>query len=190
MKIYTKTGDSGSTSLANGKRVSKSNEFVRLYGISDHLNSEIGAALSFLIPTSGLKSSLFFNQNLLFELGSELAQFRPDDKSISIIQDADIQFLETEIDSMQEKLIPLKQFIIPGGSKSSSHLHIARTISRDLEREMIRAKESSLEIFPNSLIYMNRLSDFLFVAARFANFEEGIPDIVWASRAKALDRNS
>ncbi len=184
MKIYTKTGDKGLTSLANGKRVSKSNEFVNLYGISDELNSLIGVAISFLKSDSSLKNSLTVNQNLLFELGSELAMFRPKDDSISIILNEDIEFLENEIDLCQEKLVQLKQFVLPGGSKSASTLHVARTKCRELERLMVKAKESGLEIFENSLVYINRLSDYLFVAARFCNFEEGIADITWTSRAK------
>ena len=181
MKIYTKTGDKGSTSLANGKRVSKSNVYVRLYGISDELNSYIGTVISFLSKDSKLTDSLFKIQNLLFELGSELAYFRT---NVSIILEEDISFLETEIDSLQEKLEPIKQFILPGGSKASSFLHIARTICRELEREMVREKEIGAEIFENSLIFVNRLSDYLFVAARFCNYEEGVGDIKWTSRAK------
>jgi cob(I)alamin adenosyltransferase len=184
MKIYTKTGDNGSTSLANGKRVSKSNEFVNLYGISDELNSLIGVSISFLKENSSLKESLQLNQNLLFELGSELAMFRPKNESISIIQIDDIKFLENEIDRMQEKLIPLKKFVLPGGSKASAFLHVARTKCRELERMMVKAKEENLEIFENSLIYVNRLSDFLFVCSRFVNSEENIEDITWTSRAK------
>jgi cob(I)alamin adenosyltransferase len=182
MKIYTKTGDKGSTSLANGKRVSKSNEYVRLYGISDELNSLIGTAISFLSKDFQLNNTLFKIQNLLFELGSELAYFRT---NVSIILEEDISFLETEIDRMQENLEPLKQFILPGGSKASSFLHIARTICRELEREMVREKEAGAEIFENSLIFVNRLSDYLFVAARFCNQEEGVGDTKWTSRAKS-----
>jgi cob(I)alamin adenosyltransferase len=186
MKIYTKTGDKGKTSLASGKRVSKSDELVSLYGICDELNSQIGVAISFLKEDSLLKEPLTLTQNILFELGSELAGFRLNSTENSIIFDSDIEYLEKNIDTWQEKLPELKSFVLPGGTKSSSFLQVARTICRELEREMVRANEKGTEIFEMSLIYVNRLSDFLFVAARFANQEESIPDIKWTSRAKAL----
>ncbi len=186
MKIYTKTGDKGKTSLASGKRVSKSDDLVRLYGICDELNSQIGVAISFLKEDSTIQESLIITQNLLFELGSELAGFRMNDTAASIIFDLDIAHLEKCIDEWQEKLPEMKSFILPGGAKSASLLHVARTICRELEREMIKAKEKELEIFGMSLIYVNRLSDFLFVAARIANLEENIADIKWTSRAKAM----
>lgn len=186
MKIYTKTGDKGKTSLASGKRVSKSDDLVSLYGICDELNSQIGVAISFLKEDSTIRESLIITQNLLFELGSELAGFRMSEASASIIFDSDIDYLEKCIDEWQEKLPEMKSFILPGGAKSASLLHVARTICRELEREMIKAKEKEIEIFDMSLVYINRLSDFLFVAARFANLEENIPDIKWTSRAKAM----
>ena len=186
MKIYTKTGDKGKTSLASGKRVSKSDDLVSLYGICDELNSQIGIAVSFLKEDSAIKEPLFITQNLLFELGSELAGFRLNDTTASIIFETDITHLEKAIDDWTAKLPDMKSFILPGGAKSASFLHVARTICRELEREMIKAKEKGLEIFDMSLIYVNRLSDFLFVAARLANLEEGISDIKWTSRAKAM----
>ena len=184
MKIYTKSGDKGQTSLASGKRVSKSDERVGLYGTCDEFNSSIGLGISLLNEASFLKEGLVAIQNILFELGSELAGFRKEDKTESIIFESDISFLEKQIDIMQGKLVPLKSFILPGGSKSASALHISRTICRRLEREMVRAQKKDLEIFQTSLVYVNRLSDYLFVAARFANTEEKIDDIKWVSRAK------
>ncbi|HMV45788.1 MAG TPA: cob(I)yrinic acid a,c-diamide adenosyltransferase [Leptospiraceae bacterium] len=184
MKIYTKTGDKGKTSLASGKRVSKSDDLVSLYGTCDELNSQIGVAISFLLEDSTLKEPLFTTQNILFELGSELAGFRLNDSKESIIYNSDIEYLEIKIDELQSKLTEMRSFILPGGAKSSGFLHVARTICRRLEREMVLAKEKNLEIFEMSLIYVNRLSDFLFVAARFANQEESISDIKWTSRAK------
>lgn len=185
MKIYTKTGDKGKTSLASGKRVSKSDELVSLYGTCDELNSQLGVAVSFLIDNSKLKEPLFVTQNILFELGSELAGFRIKETSETIILKSDIDYLEDSIDRLQASLLEMKSFILPGGAKASSFLHVARTICRRLEREMVATKEKGLEIFDMSLIYINRLSDFLFVAARFANFEESIEDVKWASRAKS-----
>lgn len=186
MKIYTKTGDKGKTSLASGKRVSKSDRLVKLYGICDELNSHIGVTISFLKEDSSIKEPLLLTQSILFELGSELAGFRLNSAEVSIIFQSDIDYLEKQIDLWLEKLPEMKSFILPGGAKSSSFLHVARTVCRELEREMVSAKEQEVEIFEMSLIYVNRLSDFLFVAARFANLEESISDIKWTSRAKAL----
>ncbi|PJZ69522.1 ATP:cob(I)alamin adenosyltransferase [Leptospira perolatii] len=183
MKIYTKKGDSGSTSLASGLRVSKADPRVELYGTSDELNSQIGVAISFLPKNSQLQSHLEKVQNLLFELGSELAGYRKKDGS-SCILDEDIKELESCIDRWQESLTPLKHFILPGGTKSASFLHVARTTTRRLEREVVLQKESGLEIFPENLRFLNRLSDFLFVAARYSNFEEKVEEPQWKSRAK------
>lgn len=184
MKIYTKSGDKGQTSLASGKRVSKSDELVELYGTCDELNSSIGLGISLLNKNSTLPENLILVQSILFELGSELAGFRKEDKTESIIYDSDIVFLENKIDEMQEKLEPLKNFILPGGSGAAAALHISRTICRRLERGMVRSMEQGREMFQNSIIYVNRLSDFLFVSARFANYEEKIGDVTWTSRAK------
>ncbi|MCB1189308.1 MAG: cob(I)yrinic acid a,c-diamide adenosyltransferase [Leptospiraceae bacterium] len=184
MKIYTKSGDSGKTSLASGKRVSKSNVLVDLYGTCDELNSSIGMTIAFLKEGSDLKNQLIPIQNILFELGSELAGFRPKEKLGSVISEEDITFLEQAIDGFQEKLPPLKNFILPGGSKAAAFLQFSRTICRRLERMMVTAQEEQQEIFDQSLIFVNRLSDYLFVAGRTANLEEGIEDIKWLSRTK------
>ena len=183
-KIYTKTGDKGFTSLANGARVSKSDSYVELYGTCDELNSSLGVALGFY-PSNVSGEPVWKIQNLLFELGSELAGFRKKDTNVSIILEEDIQFLEKEIDTMQEVLPELKSFILPGGSKAASFLHVSRTLCRRLERMMVTSKESGGEIFESSLIFVNRLSDYLFVLARYLNFQEGQEDIKWFSRAKA-----
>ncbi|TGM59849.1 cob(I)yrinic acid a,c-diamide adenosyltransferase [Leptospira adleri] len=182
MKIYTKKGDFGQTSLATGAKVLKSDRRVELYGTADELNSTIGVVKAFLPKESMLHSPLETIQNLLFELGSELAGFRP--KEESCILEIDVSFLEQEIDQMQEKLTPLKKFILPGGTKASSFLHISRTVSRRLEREMVRYKEEGLDILSPPMIFMNRLSDYFFVAARYANLEENIQEPTWTSRAK------
>ncbi|EPG66864.1 cob(I)yrinic acid a,c-diamide adenosyltransferase [Leptospira wolffii] len=183
MKIYTKKGDTGTTSLASGSRVSKSDKRVELYGTADELNSSLGVALSFLRADSSLRPGLERIQNLLFELGSELAGFRKKDDTSCILED-DILSLEKEIDLWQESLVPLKNFILPGGSAPSSFLHISRTLARRLERDLVRYKEEGAEVFPENLRFLNRLSDYLFVAARFANFESKIEEPQWKSRAK------
>ncbi|MEI1278126.1 cob(I)yrinic acid a,c-diamide adenosyltransferase [Leptospira venezuelensis] len=183
MKIYTKKGDSGTTSLASGTRVSKSDPRVELYGTADELNSAIGVAISFLTENSKLKDPLERIQNLLFELGSELAGYKKKDDSSCILED-DISELEKEIDLWQDSLLPLKNFILPGGSSASSFLHVARTLARRLERDLVGYKEEGHEVFPENLRFLNRLSDHLFVAARYANFESKIPEPEWKSRAK------
>ncbi len=183
MKIYTKKGDTGTTSLASGTRVSKSDKRVELYGTADELNSSLGVALSFLEKNSILRSGLEGIQNLLFELGSELAGYRKKDDSSCILEE-DIQALEKEIDLWQDSLVPLKHFILPGGSPASSFLHISRTLARRLERDLVKYKEEGHDVFPEDLRFLNRLSDYLFVAARYANFESKIAEPQWKSRAK------
>ncbi len=185
-KIYTKTGDSGTTSLANGKRVSKSNQRVEMYGDCDELNSSLGVVISFW-QWEESKDVLEEIQVLLFELGSELAGFSPDPSIPSIILDSDIQKIESEIDRMQEKLSPLKTFILPGGTQASSFLHMSRTICRRLERKMVGFLESNGEMGENSLKFINRLSDYLFVLARYANYLQNTEDVKWFSRAKGKD---
>ncbi|MCX7999101.1 MAG: cob(I)yrinic acid a,c-diamide adenosyltransferase [Leptospiraceae bacterium] len=181
LKIYTKTGDKGETSLANGKRVSKADPQVELYGTVDELNSAIGIGVSFLTDEIQ-KEEIYQIQSLLFELGSELAGFRVN--NTSVIYENDIEFLEKEIDKMQVEIPPLKSFILPGGTQAAAFFHLARTICRRLERLMVKNKQEGQEIFEVSIKFINRLSDYLFVLARFLNFKTGKEDIPWRSRAK------
>ncbi|MBE7413538.1 MAG: cob(I)yrinic acid a,c-diamide adenosyltransferase [Leptospiraceae bacterium] len=181
MKIYTKTGDKGQTSLASGKRVSKSSPKVDLYGTCDELNSTVGIVISFLPEGSKIISDLTQIQNILFELGSELAGYKNQERESALLQ-SDVQFLENSIDKMQESLSPIKNFILPGGSQPSSFLHLSRTICRRLERKMVLAIETGDSIPEISIQYINRLSDYFFVAARFSNFENGLQDIFWEAR--------
>lgn len=183
MKIYTKTGDTGETSLANGMRIMKNDRRVELYGTVDELNSCIGFAISFMEHDEKGKQwieSLTTVQNILFELGSELAGFTTDEPAIT---NADIQFLEDEIDRWESRLSPLTNFIIPGGSRAASALHVARTIARKLERMLCAAIQESF-IKDEHIPYCNRLSDYLFVAARFANHIHKNPDRIWKSRKR------
>ncbi|MDX1957556.1 MAG: cob(I)yrinic acid a,c-diamide adenosyltransferase [Leptospiraceae bacterium] len=186
MKIYTKTGDKGLTSLAMGGRVAKSDARVELYGTCDELMSVLGLTNC---SHEVLKKEIERIQNLLFELGSELAGFRKQDSDQIILQE-DIEFLEQSIDRMQEKLPVLKTFILPGGARDAGYLHLARTVCRRLERGMVRHREEGGEIFDPSLIFINRLSDYLFVAARFSNLQAGIEDVKWYSRAKSDSRET
>ena len=184
MKIYTKTGDTGHTSLAKGGRVLKSDIRVEMYGTCDELNSNLGLVLSFVDNDEFLKKEINLIQNLLFEIGSELAGFKKEDSSQSAISLKDVEHIEKSIDTLEEKLVPLKSFILPGGSKTASLLHVSRTICRRLERIMVLANSNDTEIYYQTLIYINRLSDFLFVSARYANSISGINEPLWTSRLK------
>ncbi len=187
MKIYTKTGDKGETSLAMGGRVKKYDPRVELYGTCDELNSVIGIAVSFLDPQSELGSILLKIQSLLFELGSELAGFRQMDELgtfIPIIREEDIMELEQRMDDWQTVLEPLRQFVLPGGVESAAFLHQSRTVCRRLERRMVEERDRGLEIPDLSLVFINRLSDFLFLSARIANKEASREEPKWISRAK------
>jgi cob(I)alamin adenosyltransferase len=184
MKIYTKTGDTGKTSLAMGGRVLKSDLRVEMYGTCDELNSTIGLVLSYTSKDNFLVPYLNMTQNLLFEIGSELSGFKPKNSETSAIVMEDIEYLEKAIDEIEEKIEPLKSFILPGGDKLASFLHVTRTVCRRLERLMVHAHSNGVEVLSNTLMYINRLSDFLFVAARYANFESGIQEPKWTSRVK------
>ena len=181
MKIYTKGGDAGQTSLFGGSRVSKDHLRIQAYGTLDELNAALGVALVQQAGEkrdAGLIANLTRIQNEIFQLGAELAT--PDGKKISmkLLGVDSIERMEKEIDSMESKLSPLKQFILPQGGYFSAHLHLARTISRRAEREIVTlsAHES---LRPEALQYINRLSDYLFVSARFANHVSGIADVLW-----------
>ncbi|MBK7105894.1 MAG: cob(I)yrinic acid a,c-diamide adenosyltransferase [Ignavibacteriae bacterium] len=181
MKIYTKTGDDGSTSLFGGTRVAKNNIRINAYGTIDELNSVIGIAIANKISVE-VKYELEKIQNTLFQIGSELAS--PENVKSDIIKktsEDDIKYLESLIDKFDEKLPPLNNFILPGGNKSASYLHLARTICRRVERIIVELKEKE-NINNNILVYLNRFSDLLFVLARYENFVTSTPEIVWKTR--------
>ncbi|MAU86442.1 MAG: ATP:cob(I)alamin adenosyltransferase [Rhodobiaceae bacterium] len=182
-KIYTKTGDDGSTALGNGLRIPKYAKRVSAYGSVDELNSFIGLARSF-IENGELKlidQILATIQNDLFDLGADLCIPDNDKNSDSLrIVSSYIKGLEDNIDLLNKDLNPLRSFILPGGSKVSSYLHIARTIARRSEREMVELNQVDNEhISKESIQYINRLSDFLFVAARYVNLKLNFDDILW-----------
>ncbi|MGC3938384.1 cob(I)yrinic acid a,c-diamide adenosyltransferase [Roseobacter sp. EG26] len=183
-KIYTKTGDAGETALGNGTRVAKHALRVTAYGTSDELNSFVGVAR---LETSGeIDAALSRIQNDLFDLGADLC--RPD-----MEQDAEAEYpplrmieaqvlrLETEIDAMNAELDPLRSFILPGGSALSAHLHICRTVSRRAERLCVELATMEA-INAQAVKYLNRLSDWFFVAARMAN-NGGRDDVLWVPGA-------
>lgn len=182
MKIYTKTGDKGTTALFGGKRVEKDNLRIESYGTVDELNALIGTAVA-EINDLELIEVLKNIQLDLFTLGSDLAT--PIDTNISFtvprIEEESVLRLEQEIDKFTNKLPELKNFILPGGSKGSSLLHLARTVCRRGERAVVELKRKE-EIGENILVYLNRLSDLLFVLARYANLVVNTPDIEWKPR--------
>jgi len=178
MKIYTKTGDDGTTGLFGGERVSKDALRVECYGTVDELNSTLGMVNS-EVKNIELTNLITEIQNKLFTVGGQLAT--PTEKSGLVLVklvDEDILFLEKNIDSFEEKLEPLKQFILPGGSKGASLLHFARSVCRRAER-LVTSLSKNEKVSNLILIYLNRLSDLLFVLARFENSNNHVPDIPW-----------
>jgi cob(I)alamin adenosyltransferase len=171
-KVYTRTGDSGQTGLVGGKRLPKDHPRIEAYGTVDELNSVIGLALSFLAQKEASKRRekleliLEAIQQKLFDTGSELATLPGDEYEGQITLKAeDAEWLEEIIDAMNEELQPLKSFILPGGTSLNAFLHQARTVCRRAERDIIKLKQIDL-VNPEIIKYINRLSDFLFVAGR------------------------
>jgi len=178
-RIYTKGGDKGSTSLGTGKRVPKHDPRVAAYGTVDEANAAIGVArLHVKEPLPYVGSMLARIQNELFDLGADLCrpQTEGEDAGLRIV-DSQVERLEHEIDEMNAKLYPLNSFVLPGGTPASAHLHVARTVIRRAEREMTALAERE-PVSPAAIRYANRLSDHLFVAARYLN-DLGEKDVRW-----------
>src|SRR3989338_7554180 len=201
-KVYTKTGDSGTTSLFGGKRVDKNSARIRAYGEVDELNSLIGVIVSDLRHSGEQSDSrtdsgqarmtdqkLVINKKLLriqtelFVLGANLATPSDVKTKVPKITKRHIKRLEEEIDSWSDKLPKLRNFILPGGNKVGSKLHLARSVVRRAERAIVDLNRQE-KINQNVLIYTNRLSDWLFVLARYVNKLENISETVWKGRAK------
>ncbi len=180
MKIYTKTGDKGETGLFGGKRVQKSSLRISAYGTIDELNAALGLSLCY-IQNEKVKSVLQKLQHQLFVVGADLATpLEIESKNITIprVSSEEITESETAIDSFEKELEPLRYFILPGGSKAAAQLHVARTICRRAEREIVLLAQQE-EINQNIVIFTNRISDLLFVLARIENKTSGIPDQKW-----------
>ncbi len=177
MKIYTKKGDSGDTSLFGGQRVSKSAERIEAYGTVDELNSFVGLAASYELSKKGTEF-LRKVQELLLVLGADLATPPSSKTRIDRIAESDIEFLEDAIDEMEEDLESLKNFILPGGAQSGATLHVARTVCRRAERAAVACKKTD-EISDETIKFLNRLSDFLFVIARYENKQAGVREETW-----------
>lgn len=183
-KIYTKTGDAGETALGNGTRVAKHAVRVNAYGTSDELNSHLGVAR--LVAEDDMDEMLARIQNDLFDLGADLCtpDNENDDKAeyprLRIVE-SQVSRLEAEIDAMNANLEALRSFILPGGSALAAHLHVCRTVARRAERLCVELATMET-INPSAVKYLNRLSDWFFVAARVAN-DNGKADVLWVPGA-------
>jgi cob(I)alamin adenosyltransferase len=187
MKIYTRGGDTGDTSLFGGERVRKNSPRVAAYGEVDELNSVIGVARAELAHDD-LRAKLETIQSSLFDLGGELAtpaQAKRESrgKTGPRVADADVQELETWIDALETELEPLRNFILPGGARAAALLHLGRTVCRRAERAVISLGERE-SLDPLLVRYLNRLSDFLFVLARVVNKRAGVTEPQWIGRER------
>lgn len=179
MKIYTKTGDAGETGLFAGPRVRKDDARIQAYGDVDELNSVLGMVRA-TAPAIGIEEVLVGLQNELFCVGAELATPDPAAHGTQVIGPAHVTGLESLIDRFEDRLEPLKQFILPAGTPSAAALHFARAVCRRAERSVVTlANKDGEEVSDNLLRYLNRLSDLLFVLSRAANSFAGKPDEVW-----------
>lgn len=177
-KIYTRTGDDGMTGLGDGTRVSKDSLRVEAYGTVDELNSALGLALNTDLPAA-MREALATVQHELFDVGGELCI-----PGREAIHEAQVVRLEKTLDYLNASLTPLKDFVLPGGCEPSARLHFARTVCRRAERAVVRlARHESVN--PVTLKYLNRLSDLLFVAARYANTIAGVSEILWRPTSPA-----
>lgn len=181
MKIYTKTGDDGTTGLFGGVRVKKNSLAVEAYGTVDELNACIGVARATRLDafTEGVLAHV---QVDLFTLGAELACVpgKEDNLRMTLLEESDGHRLERAIDEAEKELAPLKSFVLPGGSPQAAALHLARTVCRRAERRVLSVEDGPRE---EVVIYLNRLSDLLFTLARYANVKAGVQDVPWAPRA-------
>jgi cob(I)alamin adenosyltransferase len=183
LKIYTKTGDKGKTSLIGGTKVLKSHRRIEAYGTVDELNSFIGLCLDHL-RISNISNILSEIQDRLFTIGSELACDPEKESKLKIpdLHETDVTLLEKEMDKMNETLPPMKSFILPGGHVAVSLLHVARSVCRRAERCCVAMLKKEMEVDPLIIKYLNRLSDYLFVLARFTAQQTGSVEIPWKPR--------
>lgn len=182
-RIYTRTGDTGTTGLVDGSRVSKADARLAAIGDVDEANSAIGVAIAAIGP-GDIAAALTRIQNDLFDLGADIAtpgaDFTPSDMTLRIVA-TQVERLEVEIDAMNAALSPLTSFILPGGSAAASAMQLARAIVRRAERSLVSAARA-MPLNPLALAYLNRLSDFLFVGARMVNKSAG-GDVLWVPGA-------
>jgi len=183
LKIYTKTGDEGDTGLQGGKRISKSSERIRSYGNVDEVNSVLGLVLSHKIDPD-VEKLLKKIQNELFVLGSDLSNPDTADKQNRISKNM-VENLEKKIDEYEKELPPLSNFILPGGTHSAALVHLARTVVRRSETNVVSLSKTE-KINTECLVYLNRLSDLLFVITRELNKRSKTPDIIWEPKKDTL----
>ena len=184
-RIYTRTGDAGTTRLATGATVSKTDPRVETYGAVDETNACLGLARLHTSTDPDLDAMLARIQNELFDLGADLSTpARPGEVAGAMLRilESQVERLEREIDALNGALPDLKSFVLPGGTPAAAALHLARTICRRAEREAVRLVEAGEPVSGPALKYLNRLSDFLFVAARWAN-GRGAAEVFWVSGA-------
>ncbi len=181
MKIYTRRGDSGQTALWSGEKVDKDSLRVEAYGTLDELSCVLGLALSFS-QNATVKHALIPLQDTLFSAGSDLATRMSSRREVERILQQDWQKLEVLIDQLQTELPSLRNFILPGGSPAASFIHFGRTVCRRAERLLVKLIREEGDVNPELLIYLNRLSDLLFVMARTENIMGGFKEIVWKGK--------
>ena len=182
-KVYTRSGDDGTTGLGGGQRVGKDSLRIEAYGTVDELNSVIGVALASGVNET-IRAPLEAIQNELFHLGSDLCILEEDKARMPVprIEERHVVALEKLMDRLSEELSPLENFILPGGSAAAAELHVARTVCRRAERLVVAlSREEAVGAW--TVRYLNRLSDALFVMARHENKRRGVPDVLWDSRA-------
>lgn len=179
MKIYTKTGDTGKTSLVGGTRVSKASVRLEAYGTVDELNSSIGLLLAMEGVPQNHRELLLKVQHLLFNLGSQLAT-EPDSKWQPMgVTDGDVAMLEKAIDGVIATLPPKFRFVLPGGTMAAAQANVARTVARRCERRMVEMEESGEPVAQEAMKFINRLSDYLFALGRHINISSGAEEIYW-----------
>lgn len=182
-RVYTRSGDDGTTGLGGGQRVPKDSRRIETYGTVDELSSQIGVAVALGLEPR-LAAELARIQNDLFNLGSDLCILEEDKARMPVpgIEERHVDALERLMDELSGELSPLANFILPGGTPGAAQLHVARTVCRRAERLLVAlAREEA--VGPFTVRYLNRLSDALFVMARYENHRRGAPDILWDSRA-------
>jgi len=171
-KIYTRTGDKGTTGLGDGSRVDKDNLRVEAFGTVDELNSAVGFVLATELPDK-VQTCLTRTQHELFDLGGELCM-----PGYTLVPDSYVDGLEQQLDTFNEDLPPLKDFILPGGSEAAARCHLARTVARRAERRVVSLAQNE-DVNPASIRYLNRLSDLLFVIARVLARHDGGSEVLW-----------
>lgn len=186
-RVYTKTGDKGTTSLADGSRVSKADLRLETYGTVDELNAVVGMCRSTLQNVQGLRAEarqllddwLECVQNDLFNLGGDLATpIASRWENMIVVGETEIHRLEQMIDELQNSLPPLREFVLPGGTRLNAELHLARTVCRRAERFAVQLQEHA-EVNPQAVPFLNRLSDFLFVSSRWVQHESAVSEVTW-----------